>query len=329
MNNKVSIIIPIYNAQQYLERCIESIINQEYTNLEIILINDGSNDDSLKICNEYKIRDKRIVVIDKKNTGVSNTRNIGIEYATGEFLMFVDSDDYLLKDYVSSMVENMISNKVDIVKSGYSILEKNSIDYVSYKSNSCVLEYNDYKLDIINTPYLNSVWATLYSTELVKEFKFNEELKYVEDWEFTYRILKNKRISFLNNTGYQYIINDGSAMHSYEIKNVEKYFSDNLFVLNEIKLDAQDIVNIDEVINSRLLTKLNYTLIKLCYKKDIKYSEFKCLATRFLNNLNFDNIKNKNIYYENKVNIFRCILLKRKKIYVYFIFNKVIKLLKK
>ena len=101
---KVSIIIPVYNAELFIDKCIESIINQTYKNLEIILINDGSSDRSGEICNNYALSDNRIQVIEIKNKGASFARNVGINLATGNYIMFVDSDDWIEKD----MIENMI-----------------------------------------------------------------------------------------------------------------------------------------------------------------------------------------------------------------------------
>ncbi|MGN0153773.1 MAG: glycosyltransferase [Lachnospiraceae bacterium] len=107
----VSVIIPVYNVQDYLKKCLESIINQTYDNLEIIIIDDGSIDDSGKICDEYKKDDKRIKVIHKENGGLSDARNCGIEMATGEYLTFVDSDDYLDLDYVQYLYNLIQKNK--------------------------------------------------------------------------------------------------------------------------------------------------------------------------------------------------------------------------
>ena len=98
MTHKISIIVPIYNTEKYLGNCLNSIINQTYKNLEIILINDGSTDNSLSICNNYKNKDNRIKIVNKTHTGVSDTRNIGIKNATGEYIGFVDSDDYIEQD---------------------------------------------------------------------------------------------------------------------------------------------------------------------------------------------------------------------------------------
>ena len=103
MGKKISIIIPVYNAEKYLAQCIESIIKQTYSNLEIIIINDGSTDRSLEICNFYKENDQRIVVFNQNNSGVSVARNKGLDISNGEFIMFVDADDWLNADFVESL----------------------------------------------------------------------------------------------------------------------------------------------------------------------------------------------------------------------------------
>ena len=114
MSKKISIIVPIYNTEQYLERCLQSLINQDYKNIEIILVNDGSEDNSLDICNKYKNKDNRIIVIDKEHTGVSDTRNIGIKRATGDYIGFVDSDDYIDKDMFKNLINGAEKYKCEI-----------------------------------------------------------------------------------------------------------------------------------------------------------------------------------------------------------------------
>lgn len=114
--DKVSIIVPCYNAEKYLKKCLDSIINQTYSNIEIILVNDGSKDNTLKILSDYEKKDNRIIVIDKENTGVSDSRNIGVEKATGKYIMFSDSDDYFELDAVESLYKALIENKAKIVR---------------------------------------------------------------------------------------------------------------------------------------------------------------------------------------------------------------------
>ena len=111
---KVSIILPVYNVGQYLPECLNSIITQTHKNLEIILVNDGSKDNSLEICKQYSKIDDRIIVIDKENSGVSDTRNRGIEKATGEYICFSDSDDYLKEDYVEYLLRLAVDNDAEI-----------------------------------------------------------------------------------------------------------------------------------------------------------------------------------------------------------------------
>lgn len=113
-SDKVSIIVPIYNVEPFLERCLESIINQSYKNLEILLVDDGSNDGSEKIADNFLIKDERIRVIHKKNTGVSDTRNVGIKNATGEYICFADADDYLKPDYVEYLLSMITRHDADI-----------------------------------------------------------------------------------------------------------------------------------------------------------------------------------------------------------------------
>lgn len=111
---KVSVIVPIYNVEKFLPKCIESIINQEYKNIEIILVDDGSPDSSGEICEHYKKIDNRIVVIHKENAGVSEARNTGIDYAKGDYICFIDGDDFVMLDYVSYLLELALKNKADI-----------------------------------------------------------------------------------------------------------------------------------------------------------------------------------------------------------------------
>jgi len=123
--NKISIIVPIYNSEKYLKRCIESILKQTYTNIELILINDGSEDKSLEICEEYKKNDERIIIVNKENEGVSVARNIGIEKATGELISFVDADDYLEATFLQELLDIMEKYNVNYVACGYNTVYDN------------------------------------------------------------------------------------------------------------------------------------------------------------------------------------------------------------
>lgn len=118
----VSIIVPVYNAQSHLSRCLESICGQEYKDLELIVINDGSKDKSLPVCEEFRKKDSRILLVDKANSGVSDTRNLGLKLAGGKYVQFVDSDDYIAPDYTARLVEAAEKTGADLVISPYTMV---------------------------------------------------------------------------------------------------------------------------------------------------------------------------------------------------------------
>lgn len=139
MDKLISVIVPIYNVEKYLTKCIESIINQTYENLEIILVDDGSPDNCPIICDEYAKRDSRVKVIHKKNGGLSDARNAGLDIATGEYIMFIDSDDFVEIDMMESMMNNMIDNNVDLVVCNIKYIYDNS-EKVKYNQKDKVLD---------------------------------------------------------------------------------------------------------------------------------------------------------------------------------------------
>ncbi len=111
----ISVIIPVYNTEEYLPRCLDSILNNTYKNLQVICVNDGSVDNSLRILNEYASKDSRVLVIDKENEGVSVARNVGLEYAQGEYISFIDSDDWIHNNYFELLYKESIKNSVDVI----------------------------------------------------------------------------------------------------------------------------------------------------------------------------------------------------------------------
>lgn len=136
---KISVIVPIYNVEQYLSQCLDSIINQTYTNLEIILINDGSTDNSEKICNQYKLLDPRIIVIHKTNGGLSDARNTGIKIATGDYISFVDADDFIDKNMYKLIQLMLISSGIITIIINHQ-MKFLKVLFLSKKNNICYLK---------------------------------------------------------------------------------------------------------------------------------------------------------------------------------------------
>ena len=204
---KVSIIVPIYNTEKYLKKCLNSLINQSEEDIEIILLNDGSTDSSEKIIKSYK--DERIKYIKKRNTGIGSTRNMGIEMATGEFLMFIDSDDYISIDCVKKMYEKAKNDKCDIVVSDY------SEDHGSYQIRKTIVPFPDTSLkdmpSLINEINLGPC-NKIYKRSLFKdkENRFEEKLKY-EDAPFVCKMFLNaKKIGKVNEYLSYYVIHEKS-----------------------------------------------------------------------------------------------------------------------
>lgn len=171
-NFKVSIVIPIYNSQDYLEECIRSVLSQSYKNTEIILVNDGSVDGSLLICEKYQKLNSNILVKNQKNLGIVLARKTGIENATGDYITFVDSDDYVEPDYIEKLMSNIYEN--DLVTSGLIYRDKYTYDGIlpgdyDVNINSPVIKNMIYAKDNINIGILTNMCGKMFKTDLVKK----------------------------------------------------------------------------------------------------------------------------------------------------------------
>ena len=222
--DKISIIIPIYNVEKYLERCINSIINQTYSNIEILLIDDGSTDSSPTICDNYQKKDNRIKVIHKQNGGLSDARNKGIEIATGEYLIFIDSDDYIEKNMVEVLYNDLIKNNADISICDYikEYSDKKEID--NFDKKYFVISGNDKYNYLYNEYSIRTIvaWNKIYKKELFKEIRY-EKGKVHEDEFIIHELLnKAKKISYVLEPLYHYIQRDNSITHSFNYKRFDK-----------------------------------------------------------------------------------------------------------
>lgn len=200
---KLSIIIPVYNSESYITQCIDSILTQSFTNFELILVNDGSTDNSDKICDEYALKDCRIRVIHKENGGVSSARNKGLDEAQGEWIMFVDSDDYLSNIYLSAFPFEIYH---DIEIAGMQMMTNNKFTSCP-KQEKLYLEkeFLDFFNEIFNNPYITSPCAKVYKRSILNDIRFDEKIKVTEDTLFIMQYLLNcKSIYLTPNSGYYY-----------------------------------------------------------------------------------------------------------------------------
>lgn len=202
-NDIVSIIVPIYNASAYLSKCIESLINQTHKELEIILINDGSKDKSLEICNFYAKKDKRIKVFDKENGGVSSARNLGLDKHTGKYVTFVDSDDWVEEVYISHLYNLMISFDADYVSCAWKLERRTDKTYAKQKDFAIVLNNVENLKELFLNRYNNGLVACkLFKSEIISTNRFNRQFNYGEDLNFCYYYCKKIEKAVFSNTNY-------------------------------------------------------------------------------------------------------------------------------
>lgn len=222
----VSVIIPIYNSEKYLDRCIDSICNQSYTNLEIILINDGSKDRCLSICKEFEIKDTRIKVVDISNGGVSNARNTGLKIATGDFIQFIDSDDFVDKEYVYHLYSVLMNTSAELSVCAIESFdnEENKLD--DWRVEESVLQFDkidkELFLNLIQKFLLFGPVNKLYKAEIIKNntIVFDTSLSYGEDLLFNFEYFKHiNLIAITDKIAYKYVHDNIDSLSKKKYKN--------------------------------------------------------------------------------------------------------------
>ena len=272
---KVSIIVPVYNAQKYLRECLESIINQTYYDIEILCINDGSRDSSLSILNEYKEKDKRINVINKENTGVSKTRNLGIDNAQGNYIIFVDADDKIDKFMIEKMMRIVTKNQAEIVVCSNNLIDKNSkerslniksqykeCDNMKIKEKERCFEYlYDLGLGI-------PIWNKLLKKQFLIEnqIRFSENMTYDEDMFFSWTcVLYAKSIHIIDEPLYKYRLTLSSSIMRYHENLFDKYqveFFKISKIMKEQEFNSKYIDLIIDRINSEKIRISIFMIVK-------------------------------------------------------------------
>lgn len=294
---KISIIIPVYNTEKYLKRCLNSLVRQTLKDIEVILINDGSLDNSSNICDEYAEKDSRFKVVHKENGGASKSRNIGLNMACGEYICFVDSDDYIDTNGFEEMYNIATEKNVDIVLSNHFYGESN-INNVKFPKN-VVVEKDEIKKMLVNSNtdfFLPFLWRNIFkNTEEQQKIRFKTNLKYGEDSLYNLTsYLSANRMYCIDKAFYHYMQNDTSTMNSKKKKFL--YYLNNLYKekmklyeegnLNELKPDLYNytiqhtlIILIDEASKYSNIFKLRQIL------KEIRKSK---MVEESFNNYNID-----------------------------------------
>ena len=222
MKNKplISVIVPIYNVEKYLQKCVDSILNQTYENLEIILVDDGSTDNCPKICDCYQKKDKRIRVIHKENGGLSDARNCGLDIAKGEYIGFVDSDDFIDSNMYSLLINIMKKQCTDLAVCNYLKVDKN-YKIISNKNNDLPIKderinKRTFFLRIVNEKewYYIVAWNKLYRKDIFDNLRFPIGKIHEDEFLIHHIINKCKFISCINQPLYYYVERNGSIMNT-------------------------------------------------------------------------------------------------------------------
>ncbi|RXF69357.1 glycosyltransferase family 2 protein [Arcticibacter tournemirensis] len=211
----VSVIIPVYKVEKYLRRCVDSVLIQSYSNLEIFLVNDGSPDNCGKICDDYSKADSRIKVIHKENGGLSDARNAAIDLAEGKYITFIDSDDFVTIDYIETLVSLAVSHDADIAVSQFVYYRDNG-EYLIHQPKETTKVFdsrNAIETMLYQRDFETSAWGKLYRVSLFKgDVRYPKGLLY-EDLATTYKLIAlSNRIAVTNKISYYYYLRDDSII---------------------------------------------------------------------------------------------------------------------
>lgn len=282
----VSIIVPIYNAEKYIDDCVTSVVNQTYSKWELLLIDDGSSDNSGVICDNYSRPNSRIRVVHQKNLGVSAARNRGIECAKGEYITFLDADDTLPRESLEILVHSLVNNNADVAM-GVTCGEK-------WENHSGVEVWkgeDGLRYSLMDDPYTCAAWGKMYRREFIGETRFDEDVTINEDSLFVFQIMCKKPVCVcIDKEVYQYIQVSGSASRS---AFSEKYFD--ILKVSEKKyaiVQEQFLNLLDLAKNMKIKSNMNLLCI-LATRTDGEYSD---LEQKLVKNIR----TNKNFYISQK-----------------------------
>ena len=295
-NEKISIIVPVYNAEKFIANCIESVLHQDYDKWELILISDGSTDESYNICEEYAKKDTRIKAINKINEGVSATRNSGIALSTGKYITFVDADDFIAENYLSLMLEKK-NDDIGLVAYGIGYYNDDNVKQAPYRINKGVIEYESFRKVVVDDGTmsgftLHSSCSILYDLSVIKEngIRFNSNVKYNEDGLFaTEYFLTSKKSIYVDFSicPYFYRVNDSSATHTCDLLSDSYAFS-----MNQIVKSLKKYKEVEKQLELRAVTICIGKLLYLAKKGSLTYHVLRELMSddevrKGIKNLNF------------------------------------------
>ena len=212
----ISIVVPVYKVEQYLDRCVDSIVNQTYKNLEIILVDDGSPDNCPQMCDEWAKKDNRIKVIHKENGGLANARNTGIDICTGDYVLFVDSDDYIESDMVEFLLKLSLENDADVSRCGFYFDYSDGRDVSQFTDCSIkFLDKTEAIIDLATSGFGGTAWNKLYKKDIIKTHLYDKSDGCSEDIMHNFRVYQDvSKIVFCDEPKYHYVLRKNSITNN-------------------------------------------------------------------------------------------------------------------
>jgi glycosyltransferase involved in cell wall biosynthesis len=281
--SEVSVIVPVYNAEPYLRRCVDSILGQTFKDFELILVDDGSTDLGGCICDEYALKDSRVKAIHKENGGISSARNMGLDNSCGSWIMFCDDDDSVKPNWIEVLINGAKYNQDRLVMCQYaevSIDGKERIQEINGLENITLLEKKDYYM-VYKSKYAGFVWNRIFNADIIRKSKiyFDETVKMYEDILFCCEYLKNVnyKMLYIPICGYRFIDNNGqSKSRVYYSREYEEYNECKRYYF--IRKQIMDEEQIKEYCNNEFWKYYNLCIIDMYEKSDAtKDEKYKCI----------------------------------------------------
>ncbi len=279
----VSVVIPVYNVASYLSRCLDSVLGQTYSHIEVILVDDGSSDGSERICDEYAEKDERIAVIHKKNGGLSDARNIGLSCSNGEYLTFVDSDDYIADTYIGTLMDIIVKYQADIAICGYRELSPSENSQNAYsKQNSNINlnvrnslnNFNTYNIVLMDKAialsnllyqklYNTSVWGKMYHRDKWESLNFPPGMLYEDQAVLPFVFARADIVVYINAELYFYCQRSGNISHMKDKEHILDRVEHSETIYSFVSDEIPELIN---AANSRILASAVLVLQELPYR---------------------------------------------------------------
>lgn len=274
--SKISIIVPIFKSEKFIDNCLQTIVDQTYKNLEIILVDDGSPDNCPQLCDKWAKKDERIKIIHKVNGGVSSARNAGLSVATGEYIQFVDSDDFLELNACETLYNNLILKQADLSVANFKLVGYNGLTSIIDEFISDDIEK---VFEVLYTNNLfSAVWNKLYKKSLITKV-FDVDQKYSEDFIFNCEYMYNcSKVAYTNEIVYNYVYYKNSAVNKFN----EKCFPDQCktvnYIENVLEIKFPNLGVVVSNLKAELIISSFFSLIK---SKEINYREKRKIISEY------------------------------------------------